>query len=142
MLVFMKVSELAQRTGVSIHRLRRYEAQGLIAAARSASGYREFSQATVREVIFIAMSRDLGFSLKDVGDTLPRYRAGTLTLDDMVGHMQRRIAEVDDQIAAQQAVREKLVSHIAWLKQRKQEFSMRPAKPSPSPWPKPRKTGP
>lgn len=142
MLVFMKVSELAQRTGVSIHRLRRYEEQGLIHAQRDASGYREFSQATVREVIFIAMSRDLGFSLKDVGDTLPHYRAGTLTFDDMVGHMQRRIAEVDDQIALQQAVREKLVSHIAWLKRRKHEFSRLPAKPSPSPWPKPRETAP
>lgn len=142
MLVFMRVSELAQRTGVSIHRLRRYEEQGLIHAERNAAGYREFSPATLREVIFIAMSRDLGFSLKDVGDTLPRYRAGVLTFDDMVGHMQRRIAEVDAQIAAQQTVRQKLVSHIAWLKQRKQEFAKRPAKPSPSPWPKPRKTAP
>ena len=56
----MKVSELAQRTKVSVHRLRRYEAMGLIIAQRDTSGYREFTDRTVREVIFIAMSRDLG----------------------------------------------------------------------------------
>ena len=125
MLVFMKTSELATRTKVSVHRLRRYEAQGLISAERSASGYREFSERTVREVIFIAMSRDLGFTLKDVGETLPSYRAGSLTFDQMVERMQTRIAEVDAQIAAQRALREKLVSHIAWLKQRKREFAKR-----------------
>ena len=117
----MKVSELAERTQVSVHRLRRYEAMGLILAQRNASGYREFTDRTVREVIFIAMSRDLGFSLKDVGDTLPSYRAGTLTFDEMVALMQTRIAEVDAHIAAHRVMRQKLVSHIAWLKKRKRE---------------------
>jgi MerR family transcriptional regulator, copper efflux regulator len=139
MLVFMKTSELATRTKVSVHRLRRYEAQGLISAERNASGYREFTDRTVREVIFISMSRDLGFSLKDVGETLPSYRAGTLTFDQMVERMQTRIAEVDVQIDAQRAVRAKLVSHIAWLKQRKREFAKRDQGKSASsarpPWP-------
>ena len=121
----MKVSELAQRTKVSVHRLRRYEAMGLIAAQRNASGYREFADRTVREVIFIAMSRDLGFSLEDVGETLPSYRAGTLTFDQMVALMQTRIAEVDAHIAAQRVVRQKLVLHIVWLKKRKHEFAKR-----------------
>jgi MerR family copper efflux transcriptional regulator len=129
----MKVSELAQRTGVSAHRLRRYEAQGLISAERSGSGYREFGERTLREVIFISMSRDLGFSLTQIADTLPRYRAGTLTIDEMVLHMRERIGEVDAVIAEQRALRKKLVSHIAWLKKRK------PVTPA-SPWPRSRKT--
>ncbi len=135
----MKVSELAERTGVSVHRLRRYEAQGLIGAQRSAGGYREFTERTVREVIFISMSRDLGFSLQDIGETLPSYRAGKLTFDQMVERMQTRIAEVDAQIAAQRTVRAKLVSHIAWLKKRKREFVKRgqpkPASNARPPWP-------
>ena len=140
----MKVSELAERTKVSVHRLRRYEAMGLIVAQRDTSGYREFTDRTVREVIFIAMSRDLGFSLKDVGDTLPSYRAGTLTFDQMVALMQTRIAEVDAHMAAQRVVRQKLVSHIAWLKKRKREFAKReftksgqgkPASSARPPWP-------
>lgn len=136
----MRVSELAQRTGVSAHRLRRYEEQGLIHAERQASGYREFSEHTVREVIFIAMGRDLGFSLHGLADALPRYRKGTLTFTQMVEHMQDRIREVDAQIAAQRALRKKLISHIAWLKKRQREAERRPpAKPA---WPTSRKARP
>lgn len=115
----MQVSELSRRTGVSIHRLRRYEALGLIRAERSAAGYREFNERVLREVVFISMGRDLGFSLDALADALPRYRVGTLTLDQVIDDMRRRIAEVDDVIAQQQVLRKKLVEHIAWLDQRK-----------------------
>jgi MerR family copper efflux transcriptional regulator len=131
----MRVSELAQRTGVSAHRLRHYEASGLIQALRSSSGYRDFADRTVREVVFIAMSRDLGFSLKDIAETLPRYRAGTLTIDQMVESMRSRIAEVDQQIAGQRALRRKLVSHIAWLERRRRASEQQPARSKPTtPW--------
>jgi MerR family transcriptional regulator, copper efflux regulator len=138
----MKVSELARRTGVSAHRLRHYEALGLIAAERTGAGYRAFDERVVREVIFIAMSRDLGFSLKDIADTLPRYRAGTLTFDQMIERMRDRIGEVDRQIATQRALRTKLVAHIAWLQKRKRA-SAQSAERTPAPlraaWPATRK---
>lgn len=114
----MRVSELAQRTGVSVHRLRRYEALGLIRAERSAGGYRRFSESTVREVTFISMGRELGFSLKALADSLPRYRAGTLQIDEMILALRRRIDEVDAAIAEQRALRKRLVSHIAWFRER------------------------
>lgn len=121
----MRVSELARRSGVSVHRLRHYESLGLIHAERSRSGYREFSERALREVNFIARSRDVGVSLKDIGETLPRYRAGTLTFDEMVELMRSRIAEVDLQIAAQNAVRKKLLSAIGWFEERKRASAKR-----------------
>jgi len=117
----MRISELAKRTGVSAHRLRRYEALGLIRAERTASGYREFAEHTTREVVFISMGRDLGFSLKTLADSLPRYRAGTLTIDEMILTMRRRIEEVDRGIAEQRALRRRLVSHIGWFQRRQRE---------------------
>jgi DNA-binding transcriptional MerR regulator len=117
----MQISELSQRTGVSIHRLRRYEAAGLIAAERSVAGYRRFAERTVREVVFISMGRELGISLKALAESLPRYRAGTLSLDQLIELLQERIAEVDAAIAAQRALRRKLVDHIAWCEQRKKK---------------------
>lgn len=123
----MRVSELAQRTGVSAHRLRRYEELGLLRAERRASGYREFGEGAVREVVFIAMGRDLGFSLKALAEALPRYRAGTLSFEQVVDFMQQRIAEVDAEIARQRALRKKLVSHIAWLARRQRELEQRPS---------------
>lgn len=138
----MKVSELAQRTGVSVHRLRRYEELGLITAQRGASGYREFAEGTQRHVVFIAMGRDLGFSLPELAEALPRYRAGTLTFDQMIDHMRARIAAVDEQIAAQGALRKKLVDHISWLEQRQREQDQRARSKPPSSWPTTRKTRP
>lgn len=121
----MRISELARRTGVSTHRLRRYEAEGLIRAERTRGNYREFSEQTAREVVFISMGRDLGFSLKQLAETLPRYRAGTLTIDEMVMTMRQRIEEVDALIAEQQALRQRLVEHIGWFRQREREAARR-----------------
>ncbi|RQP24518.1 MerR family transcriptional regulator [Piscinibacter terrae] len=114
----MRISELAKRTGVSAHRLRRYEAQGLIRAERSTGGYREFGERTIREVVFIAMGRDLGLSLATLADALPRYRAGTLSIEEMVFTLRQRIEEVDAVIAEHQALRQRLVDHIGWFKER------------------------
>ena len=138
----MRISELARRTGVSVHRLRRYEDAGLIRADRGASGYRRFSEATVREVVFLAMGRDLGFPLKALAEFLPRYRAGTLRPDELAEHFAARIAEVDAVLAAQQALRQRLLDHVAWLQQRQQaidqarEAAAAATAPRPAaPWP-------
>lgn len=127
----MKISELARLSGVSVHRLRRYEAQGLLQAERSPSGHREFTGGTVREAVFIAMGRDLGFSLERVAEMLPRYRAGTLSFDDMKAFMEERIAEVDALLAEQRALRRRLVQHVGWLMRRKERFAQRGAAKNP-----------
>ena len=57
----MRISELSAKTQVSVHRLRRYEAAGFIASQRSPNGYRFYDEKTVRHVVFIAMSRAMGF---------------------------------------------------------------------------------
>lgn len=132
----MRISELSQRTRVSVYRLRHYEKLGLIRAERTESGYRVFGGAVAREVVFIAMSRDLGFSLKEIGEALPRYRAGTLTPDHMIESLRARVDAVDTQMAELRALRKQLLSHMAWLDRRKLE----PPKPGPakSPWPQTR----
>ena len=127
----MRISALARRTGVSAHRLRHYEALGLIRAERGGSNYREFADATVREVTFIAMGRELGFSLPELAEPLPRYRAGTLRIDEMIERLQSRIADVDAVITAQRALRTRLVEHIAWFRARQRKQARRAAQATP-----------
>ena len=79
----MKISELAKRTNISTHRLRRYEALGLIKSTRSKNSYREFSESVVREAIFISMSRECGFSINSITYKMPRNWA-TLIINDFV----------------------------------------------------------
>ena len=98
----MQISELAQQASVSVHALRHYERLGLIHPDRRANGYRDYPARMRREVVFIAMSRQLGFSLPQIALRLDEYRAGTLGIDDMVQALQARVDAIDQQIAALQ----------------------------------------
>ena len=71
----MKISELANRTGVSTHALRHYERLGLLEPVRHANGYRDYTESMRREVVFIAMSRKIGFSLTAIAQRLPTQHA-------------------------------------------------------------------
>lgn len=101
---------------MSVHRLRRYEADGLIESQRLPNGYRDYDEKTVKHVIFIAMSREMGFSLPFIAEYLPRFKAGRLSAQDMVDAILSRVAEVDQLVAEQTALRQKLMDHIGWFK--------------------------
>lgn len=127
----MRISELARASGLSLHRIRRYADAGLLIAARGQGNYRAFDAQAVRDARFIAMGRDIGFSLAELAELLPRYRRRTLTIDEMVERLQGRIAEVDRLIAEQQALRARLVEHVGWFEQRR---ARQRAAPPPSPF--------
>ena len=117
----MRISELSRLSGLSVHRLRRYDAIGLLKAGRSSSEYRNFDEEAVRDAQFIARARELGFSLGQIADVLPRYRARTLTLDEIQSFLESRIDEVDAVIATQTALRSRLADHVARIEQRRQK---------------------
>ena len=62
----------------------------------------------------------------ELADLLPRYRARTLTIDEMIERLQARIAAVDAAIAEQQALRARLVDHVAWFEGRKRQAAPSP----------------
>ncbi len=104
---------------MSTHRLRRYDDLGLVTARRTDRGYRAYDEAAVREVTFLAMGRDLGFSLDELGALLPRYRDGSLSIDEMVAGLRARIAVVETEIAEREELRDRLVDHVGWFEQRR-----------------------
>ena len=95
-------------------------------STRGPGGYRRFDAQAVRDARFITMARDIGFSLADLADLLPRYRARTLTIEEMIERLQARIAAVDAAIAEQQALRARLVDHVAWFEGRKRQAVLPP----------------
>ncbi|GGD82584.1 Cu(I)-responsive transcriptional regulator [Croceicoccus mobilis] len=67
----MNIGDAAQRTGVSQRMIRHYEKIGLIPAPlRRDSGYRDYADADVNRLRFIANARDLGFSIEEIGELL------------------------------------------------------------------------
>jgi MerR family transcriptional regulator, copper efflux regulator len=135
----MRISELARRAGVTVHALRHYERLGLLQPARSASGYRDYPESMRREVVFIAMARRIGFSLPEIAELLPAYRAGRLSIRRMTDALEERVAAIDAEIGRLQALRAQVIEHAEWL--RAQRTQARAAKASTkrpngnSPWP-------
>lgn len=65
------------------------------------------------------MGRDMGFSLSELASVLPRYRAGTLSADELIQRILARIDAVNEVITEQQALRSRLISHVAWFEDRR-----------------------
>lgn len=67
----MNIGAAARASGVSERMIRHYEQIGLIPpAARRDSGYRDYSDADVHRLHFIANARDLGFDIEEIGSLL------------------------------------------------------------------------
>lgn len=130
----MRISELAQRAGVTVHALRHYERLGLLLPERTASGYRDYPESMRREVVFIAMARRIGFSLPAIGELLPAYRAGRLSITRMTDALEERVAALDAQIAELQVLRAQVIEHAAWV--RAQRRKPPAAAKKKAPWPK------
>ncbi|MBD0671814.1 MerR family transcriptional regulator [Streptomyces sp. CBMA156] len=67
----MRIADAAAEVGVPAHRLRHYEATGLLVPERSRSGYRDYSRADVGRARQIRALLDSGFTASDVALMLP-----------------------------------------------------------------------
>jgi DNA-binding transcriptional MerR regulator len=118
----MRISELSAKTKVSVHRLRRYETDGLIASQRLSNGYRDYDGKTIKHVIFIAMAREMGFSLSWIAECLPRFKTGKLSPEEMMEAIRQRVADIDKLIAEQKELRNKLINHIDWFRSKSRKL--------------------
>ncbi|WP_298214247.1 MerR family DNA-binding transcriptional regulator [Acidovorax sp.] len=143
----MQISELARLTGVTVHALRHYERAGLLHPERLPNGYRNYAPAARREVVFIAMSRALGFGVPQIRSLLLAWRRGHIGPGGLADVVQARADDIQAQIAALQAQHQQALDHVQWLRARQaeQDKRQRPAangSPSRAPWPRVRRAPP
>src|ERR1044072_6082575 len=72
----MRISELADRSGVPATTLRFYESSGLLDADRTSGGYRDDAEHDVERFAFIGAAKRLGLSLTQAGELLASWESG------------------------------------------------------------------
>lgn len=109
MLNALTIGQLAKRTGVNIETLRFYEREKLIASPpRRASGYRQYSSEMIGEILFIRQAKELGFSLKEIGELLLLRSNSSGKASDVRRLAVGKIADIDSKITALQLLRNDL----------------------------------
>jgi MerR family redox-sensitive transcriptional activator SoxR len=103
----LTIGELARRAGVTASAVRYYEEIGLLPAPARISGQRRYPESAAMLVAAVLLYRDAGFTLAEQ-KALMTSRAGPSA--DRRQLMERKLAELDEQIARAQAVRE-AISH-------------------------------
>jgi DNA-binding transcriptional MerR regulator len=94
-----KIGELARRTGLTVRTLHHYDEIGLLAPSwRTGAGHRQYTADDVARLQMIVSLRQLGLSLREIGDWLARPDTSPR------GVIELHLARLRDQIAEQQAL--------------------------------------
>ena len=98
----MNIGQVSKASGVSAKTIRYYEDIGLIPpAARSGAGYRLYSDKDLHRLAFVRRARDLGFSVKEIGELLSLWSDRSRHSADVkrvaqghIEHLQEKIREL------------------------------------------------
>lgn len=109
----LNIGQAAQRSGVSAKMIRHYEDLGLLRKiARTASGYRQYSDADVHTLRFIRRARDLGFGMKEIESLLRLWQDRKRASKDVKRIALARIEDLQRRIDEMQTMKRAL-EHLA-----------------------------
>lgn len=106
------IGQAAGAVGVSAKMIRHYEAVGLLPKARRTfSGYRQYSDADLHTLRFIRHARDLGFSIKQIGELVSLWQNRRRPSSMVKALAQAHITELERK-AAQTLAMKKTLDHL------------------------------
>lgn len=110
----MTIGRLAEQAGVNIDTIRYYERNGLLPAPqRRTSGYREYAPADIERLRFIRRSKELGFTLAEIGELLSLTAERSTDMRGVKRKAEQRLEQVEFKIRELQRVRRGLKMLIA-----------------------------
>lgn len=105
---FMKIGEVAKRSGTGIETIRFYEREGLLLEPeRRPSGYRQYDESTVERLDYIRRAKELGFTLAEVRELLELSFAQS-DCDHIRQRAEEKIADIEQKIRSLQLMKRSL----------------------------------
>jgi MerR family mercuric resistance operon transcriptional regulator len=105
----LQIGSAARATGLSIDTIRFYQKEGLLRPpARTAGGYRVFSETEIAELQFIAQAQDLGFSLAEIKELVSLRNENGRACPEVRGLIHRKLKNVREKISALQQLESEL----------------------------------
>jgi MerR family mercuric resistance operon transcriptional regulator len=106
----LTIGQVARRAEVGIETVRFYERQGLLSEpARKASGYRQYTEDVVARLRFIRRAKELGFTLKEIGELLALRVNPNTTCAEVKKQAQAKLADIEAKIQTLLRMKEALV---------------------------------
>ncbi len=120
---YLRIGQVAKRTGLDVRLIRHYEKIGLVPAPRrsdagyASAGYRLFTEEHVQRLEFIGFGRLLDLSLREIGELLNSVDVGCCTSAQphVRNLLKEQLQEVDRRIAMLQELRHRLQSYYQRL---------------------------
>lgn len=107
----MNIGQASEASGVSQRMIRHYEKIGLIPAPpRRDSGYRDYCDADLHRLRFIANARDLGFPIEDIRQLLDLWNDTERSSAEVKALALARADELQRKAVALEAMRRTLVA--------------------------------
>lgn len=105
----MNIGEAAEASGVNAKMIRHYESIAVIPkAARSDSGYRNYTENDVHILIFVRRARNLGFSMKEIKKLVGLWRNKSRASAEVKALALEHIKSLDEKIAQLDAMSKSL----------------------------------
>ena len=121
----MQIGELANQAGVSVQTVRFYERRKLLSEpVRTQSGYREYGEEELKQLLFVRQAKSLGFSLDEIREIIRSRGRGECPCTDVISIAERHLRDVAEQIRTLQKFREELSRAVrGWKTAGKQTLS-------------------
>jgi MerR family transcriptional regulator, copper efflux regulator len=122
----MLISELAKKTGLTVHTIRFYEEEGLLDTRhvrRGANNYRSYSLEAIERLKLIKQAQATGFTITELKELAEAYDAGSLTKEQQVVSLRRKVEAIGKQLAELEQLQTTLLSKLAVLEQKEMAFA-------------------
>ena len=125
----LRIGELAERTGRSVHTIRWYEAQGLLPTVPRQGAHRVYSNRHVEWMELVDRLRQSGMSVAELRQYTSLAQRGAATLEQTralrVEHQARVEARIAEWQRARRLIDAKIAFYTEWIEERQQPVGRR-----------------